>query len=159
MIGTIPNPKKEICVNYSQNEVKEILSKISSYLVSNGHNYKQHAYDEFLGQITLHVFEFLSLGAYVVINVNYIDEKSTKISIEIQRAMGAFDEWHEVSKANRHLENVTKAISYLLQNPNYEVDTQVSTSTPNVGEVSNNGAFIIFAVGIIFYLIVHSLIK
>lgn len=117
----IANPKKEICVNFSQDEVKEMLKKLSSYLVSNGQNYKPHAYDEFLGQLKLHVYEFLSLGSYVVINVNYVDEKSTKISIEIQRAMGAFDEWHEVSKANRHLENVIKAISYLLQNPNHEV--------------------------------------
>ena len=155
----IANPKKEICVNFSQDEVKEMLKKVSSYLVSNGQNYKPHAYDEFLGQLKLHVFEFLSLGSYVVINVNYVDEKSTKISIEIQRATGAFDEWHEVSKANRHLENVTKAISYLLQNPNYEVNVQTPTSTPNTGEVSNNGAFVIFAVGIIFYLVVYSLIN
>jgi hypothetical protein len=84
MIGAISNPKKEISFPKGISEVKKALGDLQTYLIKVGaDNYQTESYDEFIGELKLSSFEFLSLGVYIIFNVKKQDEENTIINIEV----------------------------------------------------------------------------
>ena len=118
MIGVIPNPTRELTVQFSNEQVQTAMSNLSKYLIGSGvGNYIQHQYDGVIGQLELVKTEFLSLGVSITVNSNAISDNQSKINIEVRRQVGAFDQSYEVSEARRHLDKVVNGLSTLLQNP------------------------------------------
>jgi hypothetical protein len=111
--GMIPNPKKEITVDLPIEIVKKILNR-KTFLnllepIKNGYIFT--GYDEFLNQYTLSKTEFLSLGVNIDITLESVSNDKTKITIEVKRALGSFDNSMEVQLAQEHIQNILKAIS------------------------------------------------
>jgi hypothetical protein len=118
MIGAIPNPTRELTVQFSNEQVQTAMSNLSKYLIGSGvGNYIQHQYDGVIGQLELVKTEFLSLGVSIMVNSNAISDNQSKINIEVRRQVGAFDQSYEVSEARRHLDKVVSGLSTLLQTP------------------------------------------
>jgi hypothetical protein len=118
MIGAIPNPTRELTVQFSNEQVQTAMSNLSKYLIGSGAgNYIQHQYDGVIGQLELIKTEFLSLGVSIMVNSNAVSDNQTKIDIEVRRQVGAFDQSYEVSEARRHLDKVVSGLSTLLQTP------------------------------------------
>ncbi len=109
----IPNPNKSIVVDFTVNEIKSTLLRIPAYFTN---KYTLDRQNDLLNQYTFSALEFLSLGVYIDVNLNYVSETRTNITVEVRRKLGAFDQSFEVSKANRHIESVFNAISVLLTN-------------------------------------------
>lgn len=123
MLNSIPNPTKSFSVNFSHNDVKQAMSNLSTYLgMADAPGYQVDHFDEMIGELRLRKTEFLSLGVVIVIHANMVNETTTNISIEVQRAIGTFDQRHEVTYANEHMNLVTQALSSLLQNPSMDVN-------------------------------------
>lgn len=123
MLNSIPNPTKSFSVNNSQSDVKQAMSNLSTYLgMADTPGYQVDHFDEAIGELRLRKTEFLSLGVVVVINANFVNETTTNISIEVQRAFGSFDQMHEVTLANNHINLMTQTLSSLLQNPSMDVN-------------------------------------
>jgi len=121
MIFSIPNPKKDLTIPFSISQTQKALSNMSEFCQETGKgSYLKEKFDPILNPLILTKTEFLSLGVRIVIDASYISEGQTRVSVEIQRIIGSFDEQHEVSKANRHMNVLTSALSELLQNPNFE---------------------------------------
>jgi hypothetical protein len=143
MITSIPNPKKDLQVNFSNDDVQKVLSKLPQFMQHQKFgSYTFESYDPIIGELIMTKTEFMSLGVKIVISSHEIGDGKSKIQMEVQRVIGSFDQSYEVTKANDHLNSVTKAISQFLQNQ--EID--LSSSNQNVqdnGEKSNqNGAII-----------------
>lgn len=109
----IANPKKQIVVDYNITEVKEAILKISKL----DKNYKLNNVNDVMKMITFSCSEFLSLGVYIDINYAFKSDTTTEICIEVRRKIGAFDESYEVSKADRHIQNILNTLTILLKNP------------------------------------------
>jgi len=123
MLNSIPNPTKSFSVNFSHSNVKQAMSNLSTYLgMAEAPGYQVDHFDEMIGELRLRKTEFLSLGVVIVIHANMVNETTTNISIEVQRAIGTFDKRHEVTYANEHMNLVTQALSSLLQNPSMDVN-------------------------------------
>jgi hypothetical protein len=112
MIGAISNPKKTISVDFPLDKVKigvERIDKLSK-------QYKFTKSNPIFNQTTFEATELLSFGVYIDINLSSVNENKTEITIEIRRKIGSFDQAHEVTKANQHIENLfetlAKGISY-----------------------------------------------
>jgi hypothetical protein len=118
MIGAIPNPTRELTVQFSNEQVQTAMSNLSKYLIGSGAgNYIQQQYDGVIGQLELSKTEFLSLGVSIMVNANAVSDNQTKVNIEVRRQVGAFDQSYEVSEARRHLDKVVGGLSTLLQTP------------------------------------------
>ena len=116
MIGAIPNPTRELTVQFSNEQVQTAMSNLSKYLIGSGAgNYIQQQYDGVIGQLELSKTEFLSLGVSIMVNANAVSDNQTKVNIEVRRQVGAFDQSYEVSEARRHLDKVVGGLSTLLQ--------------------------------------------
>jgi hypothetical protein len=123
MRNSIPNPTKSFSVNFSHEDVKKAMSNLQIYLgMADAPGYQIDHFDEAIGELRLRKTEFLSLGVVIVINANFVNETTTNISIEVQRVFGTFDQMHEVTLANRHLNLMTQTLSSLLQNPSMDVN-------------------------------------
>jgi len=109
----VPNPIKSIVVDFTISEIKNCLSKIPKHF-SNKYTLDKH--NDLLNQSTFSALEFLSLGVYIDVNLNYVSETKTNIVVEVRRKIGAFDQTFEVQKANQHIENIFNGISVLLTN-------------------------------------------
>lgn len=109
----IQNPKKEITLPKPISEVLVAVGKLSKYTPT----YTLNSNDTLLNQ-----FKFstgLFAGNYnVVIDVSAVNENSTKVTIEISKQFGAIDQPYEVMGANQHIQGITDAVSYIIQNPN-----------------------------------------
>ncbi len=112
MIGAISNPKKTISVDFPLDKVKigvERIDKLSK-------QYKFTKSNPIFNQTTFEAMELLSFGVYIDINLTSVNENKTEITIEIRRKIGSFDQAHEITKANQHIENLfetlAKGISY-----------------------------------------------
>ena len=160
MIFAIPNPKKELIVQFPIDQVQKSLSNMSSFLKESGKgNYIQDRFDPVLNQLILIKTEFLSLGVKIVIDASYVAENQSKIIIEIQRAIGSFDQPHEVSKANEHMAILSEGFSKLLSNPNYEPKEEFKPMSEEQKEKASSELSGVLIGGIvlaaIFWLIVH----
>ena len=107
-LSMIPNPKKVVVVNSTIEDIKVALIRIPTH-VDKG--YTLIKYDEFLNQFTFSGSEFLSLGVFIEVNLNYVSENKTSIEIEIRRKLGAFDNALEVQRANQHIQKLLYGIS------------------------------------------------
>ena len=110
-LSMIPNPKKTVVIDFSIAEIKQAIVKIPSQFDK---NYTLDKQNDLLNQFTFSATEFLSLGVYVDINLNYVTETKTSIEIEVRRKIGAFDQTFEVQKANQHIQKLFTGISTLL---------------------------------------------
>jgi hypothetical protein len=116
MRNTISNPTKSITVSSTQEEVKNALKALTKALTIQGKTgYKVENFDEFLGELQLTKTEFLSIGVKIIINTHYVNDSTTKVEMEVQRIVGAFDETHEVTRANDHINNISSALSLALR--------------------------------------------
>lgn len=111
--GMIPNPKKSVVVDFSVYEIKSALIKLPKYFAN---KYTLDKQNDLMNQYTFGALEFLSLGVYIDINLNYVSETKTNIIVEVRRKIGAFDQTFEVQKANQHIEKMFSGISVLLTN-------------------------------------------
>jgi hypothetical protein len=82
------------------------------------------------------------------------DENKTTVNIEMSRKMGAYDNWVEVSNANRQMTEVLEAISYGLNPNKEEVKSEFVHNGGNTDmEISNTfWAIAIFVVLFFFFL-------
>jgi hypothetical protein len=107
MLGAIPNPKKTLAIDFS---IEKIKSTIEFIPLLNS-KYKFSSKNEILNSYIFEALEFLSFGIFADISLSKIDDKRTEITIEIRRKIGAFDQAHEVSRANDHIAAVFELIS------------------------------------------------
>jgi hypothetical protein len=107
MIGAISNPKKSLAVDFSIDKLKSTVEFIPLLNAK----YKFSSKNEILNTYTFEALEFLSLGIFADISFSKQDESRTEITIEIRRKIGAFDQAHEVSKANDHIAKLFELIS------------------------------------------------
>ena len=122
MRNSIPNPTKTISVPFSIEEVKKSVKSLKKSLdVIGKRNFEEESYDDLIGELRLTKREFLSMGARVIVNTNYLSDDTTRIDIEVQRVTGAFDNRAEVTYANEHINDVSSALSFALKN-NGDID-------------------------------------
>jgi hypothetical protein len=137
MLNSIPNPKKELQVPFSNKEVQKALSKLPEFMKHQKFgSYQKESYDPTIGELVMIKSEFLSLGVKILISSHSIDSENSKISMEVQRQFGSFDKDYEVTNANDHLNKVTKAISRFLQNPEIDIESDNDEVSDN-GEAAN----------------------
>jgi hypothetical protein len=119
MNTAIANPTKSLSLNFPVDVVKDVVKNLVNHLSAKGYNgYTKETDDDIISRYKFAKSEFLSLGSYINIMIDGDDTKTT-VSIEMSRKMGAYDNWVEVSNANRQMTEVLEAISYGL-NPNKE---------------------------------------
>ena len=107
MLSAIPNPKKNLTIDFPLERVKIGVERLSH--ISN--KYKFTKSNPVFNQYTFEATEFLSLGVYIDINLSTVSESKTEIIIEIRRKIGTFNQAHEVTKANQHLQSIIDLIS------------------------------------------------
>jgi hypothetical protein len=153
MNTAIANPTKSLSLNFPVDVVKDVVKNLVNHLSAKGYNgYTKETDDDIISRYKFAKSEFLSLGSYVNIMIDGNDTKTT-VSIEMSRKMGAYDDWVEVSNANRQMTEVLEAISYGL-NPNKE-DVKLK-SVHNGGntdmEISNTFWVIAIFITFLFFL-------
>ena len=107
IIGAISNPKKSLVIDFPIEKLKSTVEFISLL----NPKYKFNSKNEVFNSFTFEALEFLSLGIFADISFSKMEESRTEISIEIRRKIGAFDQAHEVSKANDHISTLFELIS------------------------------------------------
>ena len=111
MLGAIPNPKKVIVIERPIGRIKELLPLIP--LINT--KYKKTTFDDILNLYTFEALEFLSLGVFIDINLTTSGDDKTEVSVEVRRKVGSFDQSHEVTAANKHIQVIFESISKSLQ--------------------------------------------
>jgi hypothetical protein len=112
MVGAIPNPKKTITINFPIEQVKVAARNIDKVMQFCHFREENDMFNSYKFSRT----EFLSMGAFININLNSITNSKTQIDVEITRQIGAFDQWVEVQKANKHVEETFNSIAHILKN-------------------------------------------
>jgi hypothetical protein len=112
MFGTIPNPKKTITIDFPIEQVKVAARNIDK--VMKFCHFREE--NDMFNSYKFSRSEFLSMGALIDINLNSISETKTQVDVEISRQLGAFDEWVEIQKANKHVEETINSIAYIIKN-------------------------------------------
>ena len=158
MIGSIPNPTRELTLQFSNDQVQSAMSNLSKYLIGSGTgNYIQHQYDNVIGQLELIKTEFLSLGVSIMVTANTIAENQTKLHVEVRRQVGAFDQSYEVSQARTHLDKVVNGLSTLLQNP--EVVNQFNDEEIKTKSSSETNTSLIWGVLVVIVSLLYGISK
>lgn len=132
MLGAISNPKKSLVIDFSIEKLKSTVEFIPSL----NSKYKFNSKNEVFNSYTFEALEFLSLGVFADISFSKLDESRTEISIEIRRKIGAFDQAHEVSKANDHISTLFELISkciVLTETEIKEIETNKSSAPEKKG--------------------------
>lgn len=117
-VFAIPNPTKNLKVNFSLSETRKAISNISRL----NSNYKKENFNETIENYKFSASETLDLGSYVDISLNEIDTNKTEINITISRKIGTFDKSFEVTKANNHLDVIINLISSTIGKSDKEID-------------------------------------
>jgi hypothetical protein len=112
---SIPNPKKSVTVDLTVDQVTKAINECNS--LKSMKNYNLNSKNDLMRTWKFHSLEFLSTGAYVMISVSSISPTQTKIDFEVSRLIGTFDQWYEVQKAEKHIENWINAISERVKTP------------------------------------------
>lgn len=124
MLGAIPNPKKSFELDFDH---KSVMNSFTFIPVLNT-KYKFLSGNDLLKTYRFEALEFLSLGIYADLTVNSISDNKSRIEIEISRKIGAFDQAHEVSKANDHINVLATLITQSLQlSPEQKEQMQLKT--------------------------------
>ena len=129
----IPNPKKSVQVDFPVEVVKQSVKNIN--LIND--KYKFTSSNEIFNQYTYEALEFLSLGVFIDINLNALNENKTEIVVEVRRKLGSFNQSHEVTKANEHLVKIFDAIAKLTGKTTAEIETLRSSKLPPVRAVQS----------------------
>lgn len=127
-VFAIPNPKKNLSVDFPIEKVRQGVKSIS--LINQ--KYRFSSSNEIFNQYTYESYEFLSLGVYIDINLNSINENKTEIAVEIRRKLGTFNESHEVTHANNHITNIVNYIAQLVSMSSDDNIKLKSSQTQNV---------------------------
>ena len=106
----IPNPTRSFIVDFKLEEVKGKLRHL--HIISSKYTIERD--NDIINHIVIGVREFLSLGVYIDIHLERHSEHSTNIKIEVRRKVGSFNESHEITYANQHIESVIGMMSSLL---------------------------------------------
>lgn len=127
---TVANPRKEVTVNYSKQQVLDAIDN----LTSNEYFKSFESFDEVLNVFTYR-FEKPITGLFKTfmraeIEVNEISDNKTKVTIEVSDWDNVLDDEFDVSSANILMKSILKTISQTL-NPNQEVS---SNETNDDGE-------------------------
>jgi hypothetical protein len=153
MLGAIPNPKKAIIIERPIGTLKELLTLIP--LINT--KYKKTTFDDILNLYTFEALEFLSLGVFIDINLTSSGDNKTEISVEIRRKVGSFDQSHEVTAANKHIQVIFESISKSLQMSDEDVN-QLKEQIKNTPVPAKGAGCVVFAIGILgigVYLLTH----
>lgn len=155
MNTAIANPTKSLSLNFPVDVVKDVVKNLVSHLSAKGYNgYTKETDDDIISRYKFAKSEFLSLGSYINIMVDGDDTKTT-VSIEMSRKMGAYDNWVEVSNANRQMNEVLEAISYGLNPNKEEVQSSMAVSESQNG---SEGVMSLF-VGIVIFVVLYNFLK
>ena len=132
---TVANPKKEVTVNYSKQQVLDAIENLKS----NEYFKSFESYDEVLNTFTYR-FEKPINGLFKLfmraeIEVNEISETQTKIVIEVSDWDNVLDDEFDVSSANILMKSILKTISQTL-NPNQEVSSNETSDNSGTNVVS-----------------------
>ena len=122
MINAIPNPKKNLTIDFPLEKVNTGIERI--HKISNKFRFVKN--NPTFNQITLEVSELLSLGALVDINLSAINENRTEITIEVRRKIGTFNQAHEVTSANQYIQNLIDLISQGMNMSEDELNNLIS---------------------------------
>ncbi len=106
-VHSLPNPKKTSIVNFPILEIKKGVDNLSII----NRKYKLVNSNDVFNQYSFSVSEFLSNGATIDIDLNEIDSNKTEIVVEVKRVYGTFDQPHEVTLGQGHIQNVFDAIT------------------------------------------------
>lgn len=111
MIGVIPNPKKIIQTNHSVEDIKVVLSMLTTF--TNKYKFTKSLNE--LNQFIFERYETFSFGVFIDISIFFIQENISNIEIEIRRKIGSFDKSSEVTYANDHILSITETINKALE--------------------------------------------
>jgi len=141
MIGAIPNPRKTITIDFPIEQVKVAARNIDK--VMKFCHFREE--NDMFNSYKFSRSEFLSLGAFININLSSVSNTKTQVDVEISRQLGAFDEWVEVQKANKHVEEAINSIAFIIKNgiPESKSDVQ-----EEIGNKSSWPVIIGIAVGL-----------
>lgn len=156
----IPNPKKTINLDFNIDKVKKAILTIP--LINK--KYKFTNSSEVLNQYTLEALEFLSIGVYIDFNLSTVSENKTEITIEIRRKVGSFDQSHEITNANKHLEVLIQNLSYTIMYSESELENLKKAHVDKIimqkeKEKKTNKRNLIIAGVIVFIIIIFNLIN
>jgi hypothetical protein len=126
---SIPNPKKNITIDFSIDKVKRATANIPA---ANKTYFMFSTLDSF-NQYTLQCFEFVSAGVFIDINLNSVSENKTEVVIEVRRKIGSFDQSYEVTKANKHIDNIITCMSKVINMTDEEIKN-MATKKPSSEE-------------------------
>lgn len=132
-IFAIPNPKKTITVSFEINKISQSIKAIP--LLDKGYKFTKG--NEAFKTYTLEALEFLSLGIYADFSLNEVSEGKTEITLELRRKMGSFDQAHEVSKANGHIDKLFDLLSKAIEMSDAEIKTLEEKVTTSSQKSSN----------------------
>src|SRR6516162_1815472 len=107
MVGIISNPKKTFQVERSLAEVKNAIKDLHLFTSQ----YTLFRSNDALNQYTYYFHEFLSAGVYIDINCFTGINNKTKIILEVRGKSGAFNQRHDIIRANSHLSALADFIS------------------------------------------------
>lgn len=130
MLGAIPNPKKNITIDFPIKKLKDTILFIP---LTKDKKYKFTSKNDVLNLYTFEAMEFLSLGVYIDISLSEVSENKTSIEIEVRRKVGAFDQAHEVSNANQHITRILELISLCVN----LTDEKIAKLNENSTKISN----------------------
>jgi hypothetical protein len=151
-VFAIPNPKKILTIDFSIEQVKKGVNNL--YLIDN--KYKLFNSNEIFNQYTFDLLEFLSLGVYIDINLSSINENKTELTIEVRRKIGTFDQSHEVTKANNHIQLIIDLLSKCIILSDEQIVELKQTTNIEVVENNNkigNGQIVLIVIICLLILI------
>jgi|TARA_B110000902_G_scaffold110745_1_gene130693 hypothetical protein len=119
MIGSIPNPKKTFIIPFAISKTFDAIQIITKL----NKKYKLTKSNVAFNSATIEASEFLSLGVYIDFNLTEISEIKTEVNIEVRRKLGSFNESHEVTYANEHIDTLTDELSNALTKSDQEIES------------------------------------
>ena len=155
MIGAIPNPRKTITIDFPIEQVKVAARNIDK--VMQFCHFREE--NDMFNSYKFSRSEFLSLGAFININLSSVSNTKTQVDVEISRQLGAFDEWVEVQKANKHIEETINSIAYIIRNGIPVVTSQPTTQKTESGAAEMVGTLIGLLIVIGGFLWIMSLLN
>jgi len=155
MYGAIPNPRKTITIDFPIEQVKVAARNIDK--VMKFCHFREE--NDMFNSYKFSRSEFLSLGAFININLSSVSNTKTQVDVEISRQLGAFDEWVEVQKANKHVEETINSIAYIIRNGIPVVTSQPTTQKTESGAAEMVGTLIGLLIVIGGFLWIMSLLN
>jgi hypothetical protein len=155
MIGAIPNPRKTITIDFPIEQVKVAARNIDK--VMKFCHFREE--NDMFNSYKFSRSEFLSMGAFININLNSVSDTKTQVDVEISRQLGAFDEWVEVQKANKHVEEAINSIAYIIKNGVPVAKPSSPTTEPPKRILNTNGKIMSFVLWILIGVVVGKILN